>query len=62
MKKLISKILGFLGWNVFLLWLHKEAFQLQPVLLIATIIIHIAMLIYFPYKEFFNSNTNNNEQ
>lgn len=39
--------------NIFFLWLHREAFQLEPILMLCTMAIHFMGLLFFPYKKFF---------
>jgi len=51
MRNIITKILGFVLMNLVLIWFHRLFFQFEPIFALGSLLIHILILIYFPYKK-----------
>lgn len=51
MRNTITKILGFIIMNLVFVWFHRLFFQFEPIFALGSILIHILVLIYFPYNK-----------
>jgi hypothetical protein len=51
MRNSITKTLGFIFMNLVLVWIHRLCFQTEPIMALGSLLIHILILIYFPYKK-----------
>ena len=51
MRNTITKILGFILMNLVFFWFHRLFFQFEPIFALGSLLIHILILIYFPYKK-----------
>jgi hypothetical protein len=50
MRNSITKILAFILMNLVFVWIHRVCFQFEPIMALVSVLIHILVLIYFPYK------------
>ena len=50
MRNSITKMLGFILMNLAFVWIHRVCFQFEPITAVISVLIHILILIYFPYK------------